>query len=181
MRFWPVAWWKFGLLVLEQAAVPNKSGIGGRGGDEKSREPVEKAEPENVGPHKAPDRTKRSSQARPFRALLELALQVNVGVIVYFQNVAADGRVGVMMKIAGNFFRAAFHLHLAMFLRAGPLSGIALEQAQNIIGIPIAMRNPTPEEPHLARKTGPGKLTRIPGQKLGNRITQSRRDFLVSV
>src|ERR1043166_1516963 len=181
MRFWRVAWRHFGLLMLEEPAVGHEGGIGRGRGDKKSGKPVEKPEAKNVGAHKAPARTKSGGESGPRRAFLELSLPMEVGVIIHFPDIAADGWIGVMMKIAGDFFCVALHFDFAMLLGPRPSAAFTFEQAQNVIGVPIAMRDPASEKPDLARKTGTGKLPRVVAKKLADGIVQGRRNFFIGV
>ena len=95
------------MLIFVKAAVSDQRGISGRSGNKKSGEAIEKTESKKIGTEKSPEGTKNGPKRRPLFAAFELALKINVRVIIYFCDVTIDGRIREMMEIAAEFFAFA--------------------------------------------------------------------------
>src|SRR5580692_11405416 len=84
-------------------------------------------------------------------------LQKNVGKIIYFLDVTADGWIGVVMQVAFEFFCGAAHGQFIVRINAAPIRRTSAPKPDAVIRIPVAMGDPAAQKPDFAREKGAGQ------------------------
>src|SRR5580692_8922442 len=128
-----------GLQMLEKAAVADEGGVGGGSGDEKTGAAIEKTKTEKVGAEEAPSRAKNRGGSGPAGFFRELALEIKIGEVIYFLDVAADVGIGIVEQVGVQSGAISPEFDVAMFGTAGPFPCVATEEAQHTVGIPVAV------------------------------------------
>lgn len=169
------------MKMFVKSAVADQRGVGRGDGDEKSREAVEKTAPENIGAQESPARTHDHGRRGPYGLRFKLALQKYVGEIVHFLHITIYRGICVMMQIAGEFFLRAGEFDFAMFGAALPFAGTALDEPQDVVGIPVAVGDPAAEEPNFAREISAGITLVIALKKFLDGCAEFGGDFLVGI
>ena len=95
--------------MLQKASVADEGRVEGRSSDIKAGEAVEKAESNEVGSKKTPERSKSSLGRCPLCFFLKPRFQIEIGEVVDLRDIAGNRRIRVVEYIPGQRANSAFY------------------------------------------------------------------------